>query len=648
MKFNLVKRTARKYCALWVLVLLSFTIPVITSVQAGQNITLAWDPSPGSDIAGYNIYYGAASGSYTNRVPVGNVTNATVKGLIEGSTYYFAATAMNTSGLESDLSNEVAYSAPGSPNQPPTLNSLPDMVLSQNAPQQTVNLSGITSGSVTEVQPLTVSALSSNPGLIPNPTVSYSSPATTGVLRFTPVPQASGSATITVSVSDGQSVNGTTSRSFAVVVQAGGEPPPVITSQPVSQTVVAGADVTLAVGAIGSAPLTYQWKKNGAVISGGTQSSLTLKQVNAGHQGNYSVVVSNRGGSATSASAVLTVNPAEIPSIAAGSYSGLFFEPNTVSHLSSGMVALKSTAKRTFTGSLTCAGKRFSISGQFDAVGSVSKTIPRKNQNALTVRLQLDSADQDKLTGTVSDGTFTAELTAYRAVFDGRQQVAPQEGSYTLVIPGTPESRAVPGGDSFGTVRVSKAGRIRLAGALADGTKVSQSATLSKNGEWSLYAALYGGQGSILSQLSFAVTPPTDFGGDVVWIKPSFPRSKLYPSGFAVEATASGYSYKPPGRGTNVLALREAVLSLSGGDLMRTLGAHVLVGPGNRVTDLTGRRLNLTFSTSAGTFSGRILDPSTLKTLSFRGIAAQGINVGRGYFTGESESGRLKLEARQP
>ena len=45
-------------------------------------------------------------------------------------------------------------------------------------------------------QALTVTAVSSNPGLIPNPTVSYTSPGTTGSLRFTPVANASGTATI--------------------------------------------------------------------------------------------------------------------------------------------------------------------------------------------------------------------------------------------------------------------------------------------------------------------------------------------------------------------------------------------------------------------------------------------------------------------
>ena len=49
-----------------------------------------------------------------------------------------------------------------------------------------------------EVQILTVTATSSQPALIPNPTVNYSSPSATGSLAFSPLPNASGTATITI------------------------------------------------------------------------------------------------------------------------------------------------------------------------------------------------------------------------------------------------------------------------------------------------------------------------------------------------------------------------------------------------------------------------------------------------------------------
>jgi hypothetical protein len=75
-----------------------------------QSITLAWDPSvPSTNVAGYFIYYGASTGSYTNKVDVGLVTSGVISNLVAGTSYYFATTAYAASGLESDFSSEVAW-----------------------------------------------------------------------------------------------------------------------------------------------------------------------------------------------------------------------------------------------------------------------------------------------------------------------------------------------------------------------------------------------------------------------------------------------------------------------------------------------------------------------------------------------------------
>jgi len=80
--------------------------------------TLVWDPSAGTDvITNYNIYYGIASGNYTAVVAAGTNTTVTIGNLIEGTTYYFAATAVDSSGLESDYSTEASALIPA--NKPP-------------------------------------------------------------------------------------------------------------------------------------------------------------------------------------------------------------------------------------------------------------------------------------------------------------------------------------------------------------------------------------------------------------------------------------------------------------------------------------------------------------------------------------------------
>ena len=84
--------------------------------------------------------------------------------------------------------------------------------------------------------------------------------------------------------------------------------PAFVTTQPQSQAVSPGANVTFTVGASGTSPFTYQWRLNAVNISGATASSYTRNNVQSGDAGNYSVVVSNVAGSDTSADAVLTLN----------------------------------------------------------------------------------------------------------------------------------------------------------------------------------------------------------------------------------------------------------------------------------------------------------------------------------------------------
>src|SRR5215469_9310129 len=92
---------------------------------------------------------------------------------------------------------------------------------------------------------------------------------------------------------------------------------PTITTQPANQTVTAGQTATFAVVATGTAPLSYQWRKNGTAIGGATSSSYTTPITATTDNGEqFTVVVSNSAGSVTSSVATLTVNAAAVaPSI---------------------------------------------------------------------------------------------------------------------------------------------------------------------------------------------------------------------------------------------------------------------------------------------------------------------------------------------
>ena len=97
-----------------ILAVLSAPVQALSAiVPPTQSVTLAWDLSIDPTVVGYKIYYGVASRTYTSMVDVGNATSVTISGLVEGTTYFFAATAYNTLGLESDYSDELSYTVPG-------------------------------------------------------------------------------------------------------------------------------------------------------------------------------------------------------------------------------------------------------------------------------------------------------------------------------------------------------------------------------------------------------------------------------------------------------------------------------------------------------------------------------------------------------
>jgi parallel beta-helix repeat protein len=99
----------------------------------------------------------------------------------------------------------------------------------------------------------------------------------------------------------------------------GGNPPPpsatapALVQQPASASVVDGGSATFSVTATGTAPLTYQWQRNGRDIAGATLPTLAVDHLALTDTGTqYRVLVTNSAGSVTSTSAVLTVTAAPI------------------------------------------------------------------------------------------------------------------------------------------------------------------------------------------------------------------------------------------------------------------------------------------------------------------------------------------------
>jgi len=106
---------------------------------------------------------------------------------------------------------------------------------------------------------------------------------------------------------------GTVTSAAATLTVTAAAVAPTITTQPANQTVTAGQTATFTVVAAGAAPLTYQWQKNGANLTGATSASYTTPATTTADSGStFRVVVANTAGTVTSVAATLTVTAAAV------------------------------------------------------------------------------------------------------------------------------------------------------------------------------------------------------------------------------------------------------------------------------------------------------------------------------------------------
>ncbi|SJZ37218.1 Putative Ig domain-containing protein, partial [Desulfococcus multivorans DSM 2059] len=116
---------------------------------------------------------------------------------------------------------------------------------------------------------------------------------------------------ITITAVPGGSANYSTCADAVKIAPAISSGPPAVTTQPVSRSVAPGETATFSVAATGTAPLSYQWQKNGANIPGASGSAYTTPAVTlSDNNAQFRCVVSNSEGSAISSAATLTVTEA--------------------------------------------------------------------------------------------------------------------------------------------------------------------------------------------------------------------------------------------------------------------------------------------------------------------------------------------------
>jgi hypothetical protein len=446
-------------------------------------------------------------------------------------------------------------------------------------------LSGIGSGSANETQTLSVTAISSNPGLIPIPTVNYTSPNTTGKLTFKPVLYNYGTATISVTVNDAQSQNNTVTRSFTVTVNSGANQPPTLDSlsdvtivknaglQTVNLTGISSGAAnetqtltvtartsgeffipnlavnytspnatgtltfTTASNVLGQAAITVTVNDGQSTVS----RTFLVTTVDAVNQPATLSALSNLASSDAASSFSAPVNSAITPSLpAGGTYNGLFLEDAGARLSRAGSFTITVTARGTYSGRLQLGDNRYSFTGRFDSQGRAISSVARENDLPLTLELQMGSGDQaDQIFGRVTDGVWVAAVSGDRAAFNATTNPSPYAGSYTVLIPGSDEGSA-PMGTGFARIIVDANGLAQFAGKLVDGTKISYSAPVSKDGFLPLYIPLYSGKGAIMGWLSMGNGASDGVNGTLVWMKSPDASAAYFSNGFNIESAVTG------------------------------------------------------------------------------------------------------------
>jgi hypothetical protein len=312
-----------------------------------------------------------------------------------------------------------------------------------------------------------------------------------------------------------------------------------------------------------------------------------------------------------------------------GTYNGLVYDSANVTGGNSGYITITTTAKGSqgsFTAKLQLGAAKYSFSGPFSSSGTYSGTV-----GGLTVNLTIDLHGGDGISGTISSGNWTATLLAHRVAFS-KTHLTPLAGTYTVVM--QPADGFM--GNGVGTVTVDKFGNVKWSLTLADGTKLGQSTTLSKDGSWPLYSQPYKNGGAVIGWMKFDSSPTNGFGGQCVWIKPG--GSATYTGGFTKSLSVMGSEFKAPPVAFRTFG--DSKVILSGGGLSAPITNSVTWGSNNKI--LSGSSLKLNVNPSSGLFQGTVtLGTGKTGVVSFQGVLFEKNNVGLGFFLGSGQSGTV-------
>ncbi len=293
--------------SLWraLLPLLLGTIVFGANARAAQ-FTLQWSDNSSNE-SGFRIERSADGTSFEEIATVGaNVVSYVDSGLPGSTKYSYRIRAFNSAGDSAYSNIAVGTTPPLASNQAPTISGIGDR--SVYAGTLTGAIPFLVADAESAANALSVTVNSSNTSLVPVSAITLGGTGSVRTVSVTPAPARTGTATISITVSDGTLA---ATSSFAVAVHAAGTGA-LITSQPQPATVAPGSPLILNVGVQAVGTATYQWYRDGVVIAGATGATYRVPVAQRSDAGNYHAAVTV--GDVTITSNTVTVAAGSVPS----------------------------------------------------------------------------------------------------------------------------------------------------------------------------------------------------------------------------------------------------------------------------------------------------------------------------------------------
>jgi len=370
--------------------------------------------------------------------------------------------------------------------------------------------------------------------------------------------------------------------------------------------------------------------------------------------GSYDVTVIAKNAAGTSAPTTYTIEVQPFPSGVVGSYSGLIERNPALNDGLGGAISVKVTATGMVTGSVVHGARAtaYPLLGKIvlapDADPVFTQNLPRKGEVPYQLALTFD-----RVAKTVSG---TVKLTPQSAAITGRKLATaaaakPFGATYNTVLrlPAPPDGEG-PLGTGWMRVSIDKAGLVKAAGKLPDGTAVSFGSRVRDDFSLRVFARVYSLHGSLLGEPTLqGAGAMRELGGllDCVKTSPASVADRSYAGGYATTLDVVGRPYRVPAIGTRFLGLGDGAgnakidfteagieLAQQGGAASQTFTlskTHIAVfakGLANPCgTSLIINPLNGVFT---GSF--RLKDDSTLRTVNYTGLFVPGETSAFGVF----------------